>query len=883
MAYLDRVNRIARGMMPNVRESLDDCHMRYYKYDQSIAEDSLPLVERQRQPVREFPHMAAIGWTGTDNTIKWSSTCAGSLVWESFVLTSAHCTVNENGLAPDVVRLGDVDFGDEQDNQYAQQLKIAEVIRHPDYSRAERAHDIALLRLAENVTLGAAVVPACLWKQDEVNFRALEASGWLATGFSEQQTFPKESKVTVRPAPNACNETAPTGDAGPSNLLCVIGDEAPHCLDNGAALLQIRLQHNSLMTPFIVGIGGSPLNDVCSPSSPALYTKVSDYVLWIESTLTARGESAWYWKFQPAECALRYAYLRPYIPEVVLDRTESIERVAPERALINQEYSPTVVEINFGTFRNHQNCYGVIVDEYTVLTLAQCTTQYGKRAKYVEYLRNERNTVVNHFNHPGYREGQYRNDIGILKVRDRFQFSNRFAPFCIWHEPAIPSDRVQVTGFGRQDLNFFSNLAKPVDVFSPMTAQLLVRTTVLPPANCSYSRESGVGLPDGLSAEHLCYGHSAYLVPGTCTQGNGSAIGGLIKRLDRSFRYAYALTSHGQGCGFGSAAIGVRLAHHVNWIRTILLPGYRKDSGSVHFINSDLEQGDTCRHVDGASGTCVDASRCPVIQYAFARNFQIVFCNSGSIVCCPYENIVNETSAAGRELDECAAVHYRADSNHSAGDWFRSGPSKDDLPFLVQIGSLTPEGEPRWGCRGTIVSSTVVVTGYGCLMNHGVPPTIVRLGMNETIAVKEVIHHPEYSNDTKRFDVALVKLSTPIDIASSRRYPACIWTNQTHTPFTMVQTVIDENENSYAYPTAKYSADCSWSTGELSSAQLCVDMHPEGTTVSSGDPLYWSEVRDDGSSIPYLVGLMSYGSPEEGSFYVYTRMAAVVGWIKSML
>lgn len=52
---------------------------------------------------------------------------------------------------PDVVRLGDVQLKLTSDDHYAQQIKVKQVITHPDRKQNERYNDLALVELQENV------------------------------------------------------------------------------------------------------------------------------------------------------------------------------------------------------------------------------------------------------------------------------------------------------------------------------------------------------------------------------------------------------------------------------------------------------------------------------------------------------------------------------------------------------------------------------------------------------------------------------------------------------------------------------------------------------------------------------------------------------------
>lgn len=59
------------------------------------------------------------------------------------------CISNE---PPDVVRFGDLNLYNATDDQFAQQYKIAEILRHPEHRFSAKYHDIALIKLEQRVT-----------------------------------------------------------------------------------------------------------------------------------------------------------------------------------------------------------------------------------------------------------------------------------------------------------------------------------------------------------------------------------------------------------------------------------------------------------------------------------------------------------------------------------------------------------------------------------------------------------------------------------------------------------------------------------------------------------------------------------------------------------
>uniref|UniRef100_A0A182STV2 Peptidase S1 domain-containing protein n=1 Tax=Anopheles maculatus TaxID=74869 RepID=A0A182STV2_9DIPT len=126
--------------LPLERDTFDDCHMRYMRYGRD--DWTLRDVFRPYDESRDYSHIAAIGWIGEGGKFEWK--CMGALIWNSVVLTSAHCTLGEGNSAPNVVRLGGP--------KYVQQKNIKEIIRHPEFSASNGQNDIALLHLDGRIT-----------------------------------------------------------------------------------------------------------------------------------------------------------------------------------------------------------------------------------------------------------------------------------------------------------------------------------------------------------------------------------------------------------------------------------------------------------------------------------------------------------------------------------------------------------------------------------------------------------------------------------------------------------------------------------------------------------------------------------------------------------
>ncbi|XP_055350603.1 chymotrypsinogen B-like isoform X2 [Paramacrobiotus metropolitanus] len=232
-----------------------------------------------------WPWQVRLGIRQANGQVMWN--CGGSILTEKYVVTAAHCLVGGVN-AQYMIRAGD---HDQTRTEVAQvDRAVLRIGQHPNYAgqSGNFRNDIAILRLATNLTFKAQISPVCLpiSKEDIPHGTTCMVTGWGKSGPTGTSYKPALQQGRVQIIGRQQCAAQYWGNMVTSNVQVCAGTPAgtvDACSgDSGGPLVCQDPTSRRWVLHGVVSFG--PLTGCGNPTKPAVYTRITGLLDWIKTT-----------------------------------------------------------------------------------------------------------------------------------------------------------------------------------------------------------------------------------------------------------------------------------------------------------------------------------------------------------------------------------------------------------------------------------------------------------------------------------------------------------------------------------------------------------------------------------------------------------------------
>ncbi|CAH1405899.1 unnamed protein product [Nezara viridula] len=242
------------------------------------------VVGGKESASRTHIFMVLIGYGETEKD--WR--CAGSLITARYVMSAAHCSNLH-------IMLGELDISSSSDDAKPVDKAIIERIPHPKYIPSQNYHDIALFKLDSDVVFNNYVLPICLHTKRQITSKVATVIGWGKTGFidaTSEKLLEADLEVyndteCKRLMFSSITPQTPRGHEADQMICAGVPDGSKDaCQGDSGGPLVVRDIGKCIRTQLgVISFG----KECGNPNSPGVYTRVSNYIYWIEEVAFGDG------------------------------------------------------------------------------------------------------------------------------------------------------------------------------------------------------------------------------------------------------------------------------------------------------------------------------------------------------------------------------------------------------------------------------------------------------------------------------------------------------------------------------------------------------------------------------------------------------------------
>uniref|UniRef100_A0A182LYM6 Peptidase S1 domain-containing protein n=1 Tax=Anopheles culicifacies TaxID=139723 RepID=A0A182LYM6_9DIPT len=369
---------------------------------------------------------------------------------------SAHCLMTSNGIIARerlVVQVGRNRL--RVASSRAQEHEAFQLIVHPDYSVNGIRHDIALIKLATDITYTDYIQPICLWNRGEDQNTIVGSTGTVV-GFGIDETDnPSDTLREARlPVVSAitCIESNREVFASQltSNMFCA-GNRDGISACNGDSGGGIFFNYDD--TWFIRGLVSftKPREDVliCDTKEYTVFTDVAKYLDWIQQHM--RGTSG-----RPIVVPHDSNAKIGLLPMTTCGANPYVSREETSKpVLLGYPWVGLLEYVETGSREKKTICQATLISDLYLITAAHCVNSLPKRytlssVRLGEYDKNTMTDcaridgemvcsppvqtlrIESVISHANFNKPRYANDIALIRLRDRADTSrSNVKPICL--------------------------------------------------------------------------------------------------------------------------------------------------------------------------------------------------------------------------------------------------------------------------------------------------------------------------------------------------------------------------------------------------------------------------------------------------------------------